>query len=356
MTSEKIDRLHRYFNQHLTNLPQEWNDLKECLQNVAIIAFWKKQKQQSDWFNENNVEIYALIKDRHQNKKEIQRRIRQLKNDWFMNKANQAEIFYNQNNLREFYSILREVYGSRSKSTHQIRSKNGMLLTTDKEINDRWIEHFSDLLNIETYADMEVLNEIDQMPVAKLLDEPFNEKEFDKVVENMKPGKSSEPDGILPETIKYGGNALKNYLLTFFNQFWITELLLKFILNLNKGYHKGCGTINRIFTVQQLMEKSREQHRNLYITFIDFTKAFDTANRQLLFSILEKIGCPLKLIKLIKLLYINVKARLIVDGELSKLFEYNSGVKQGCKLAPTLFGIYAAVLLLVASKDIKHSH
>ena len=32
----------------------------------------------------------------------------------------------------------------------------------------------------------------------------------------------------------------------------------------------------------------------------------------------------------------------------------NSGVKQGCKLAPTLFGIYAAVLLLVAFKDIKH--
>ena len=104
------------------------------------------------------------------------------------------------------------------------------------------------------------------------------------------------------------------------------------------------------------MEKSREQHRNLYITFIDFTKAFDTVNRQLLFSILEKIGCPPKLINLIKHLYTNVKARLIVDGELSKFFDYNSGVKQGCKLAPTLFGIYAAVLLLIAFKDIKHRH
>lgn len=34
----------------------------------------------------------------------------------------------------------------------------------------------------------------------------------------------------------------------------------------------------------------------------------------------------------------------------------NSGVKQGCKLAPTLFGIYAAVLLLIAFKDIKHNN
>ena len=70
------------------------------------------------------------------------------------------------------------MYGPRSKSTHQVRSKNGTLLTTDKEINDRWIiEHFSDLLNIETDADMEVLNEIKQMSIAESLDEPFDEFE-----------------------------------------------------------------------------------------------------------------------------------------------------------------------------------
>ena len=405
VTPEIIDRLQQYFDQYLTNLPQEWDDLKECLQNAATFVFGKKRKHQNDWFDENDVEIYALIKDRHQNKKEIQRHVRQIKNDWFVNKANQAEMFYNQNNLREFYSILREVYGPRTKSTHQIRSKNGTLLTTDKEISDRWIEHFSDLLNIETDVDMEVLNEIEQMPVDESLAEPFTEEEFDKAIKNMKPGKSPGPDGILPETIKYGGNALKNYLLTFFNLFWITELLPSDLVNPNpnitilfkkgdrsqcgnfrgisllsvvgkfladmilqrlttlarrvypesqQGYREGRGTIDGIFTVRQLMEKSREQHRNLYIAFIDFTKAFDTVNRQLLFSILEKIGCPPKLTNLIKLLYTNVKARLIVDGELSKLFKYNSGVKQGCKLAPTLFGIYAAVLLLVAFKDIKH--
>ena len=41
---------------------------------------------------------------------------------------------------------------------------------------------------------------------------------------------------------------------------------------------------------------------------------------------------------------------------LQALFEYNSGVKQGCKLAPTLYGIYASVLLWLAYKDIKHTH
>ena len=191
VTPEIIARLQQYFDNNLTNLPQEWADLKECLQNAATFAFGKKRKQQNDWFDEHDFEIYALIKDRHLNKKEIQRRVRQIKNNWFLNKANQAEIFYNQNNLREFYSTLREVYGPRSKSTHQIRSKNGTLLTTEKEISNRWIEHFSDLLNIESDADMEILNEIEQIPVDETLAEPFTEEEFDKAIKNVKPAKKS---------------------------------------------------------------------------------------------------------------------------------------------------------------------
>ena len=35
------------------------------------------------------------------------------------------------------------------------------------------------------------------------------------------------------------------------------------------------------------MEKAREQHRNLYIAFIDFTKAFDSVNRNALWVIMK---------------------------------------------------------------------
>ena len=97
------------------------------------------------------------------------------------------------------------------------------------------------------------------------------------------------------------------------------------------------------------MEKSREHQKDLHIAFIDFTKAFDCVNRELLFFILEKIGCPVKMTKIIKALYFNVKAKVIVDGELSEDFNYNGGVKQGCKLAPTLYGIYAAILLQLST-------
>ena len=38
------------------------------------------------------------------------------------------------------------------------------------------------------------------------------------------------------------------------------------------------NTIDMIFVAWQLMEKCREQHQNLYMAFVDLTKAFDTVS------------------------------------------------------------------------------
>ena len=105
------------------------------------------------------------------------------------------------------------------------------------------------------------------------------------------------------------------------------------------GYGDGRGTIDGIFILRQMMEKCRKQRQHLHIAFIDFTKACDCVNRELLFKILGKLGSPANFVQVIRTLYSEVHARLCIDGELSNPIEYNSGVKQGCKLAPTLFGM-----------------
>ena len=45
------------------------------------------------------------------------------------------------------------------------------------------------------------------------------------------------------------------------------------------GFRKDRGTIEIIFTARQLQEKCQEQNVDLYITFVDLTKAFDTVSR-----------------------------------------------------------------------------
>ena len=82
----------------------------------------------------------------------------------------------------------------------------------------------------------------------------------------------------------------------------------------------------------------------MYIAFIDFTKAFDLVNRDGLFQILSNIGFPPKLQSMIESFHTNMKRTVQFNGSSSRPFDIRSGVKQGCVLAPTLFGIIFALL------------
>ena len=45
------------------------------------------------------------------------------------------------------------------------------------------------------------------------------------------------------------------------------------------GFRKDRWTIDMIFTARQLQEKCQEQNVDLYMTFVELTKAFDTTSR-----------------------------------------------------------------------------
>ena len=81
------------------------------------------------------------------------------------------------------------------------------------------------------------------------------------------------------------------------------------------------------------------------IAFIDLTKAFDLVSRNGLFQILPKSGCPPELQSMIESFHTNMKETVQLNGSSSRPFDIRSGVKQGCVLAPTLFGIFFAPLL-----------
>ena len=56
-----------------------------------------------------------------------------------------------------------------------------------------------------------------------------------------------------------------------------------------------------IFPVHQVQEKCIEQNMDLVAVFTDLTKAFDTVNKEALWVILSKLGCPTKFVNLILL-------------------------------------------------------
>ncbi|KAL8584099.1 hypothetical protein ACOMHN_011714 [Nucella lapillus] len=103
-----------------------------------------------------------------------------------------------------------------------------------------------------------------------------------------------------------------------------------------------------IFSLRQLQEKCREQRRPLFIAFVDLTKAFDLVSRAGLFTPLQKIGCPPKLLRTISSLHEDMKGTVQYDGPSSDPPPIKSGAKQGCVPALTLFGILFSLLLRYA--------
>ena len=69
-------------------------------------------------------------------------------------------------------------------------------------IKDRWVEHFSDLLNQPTDADLTIVDGIDQLPLIELMSRPIEEQELHQALRNTRLGKSPGPDGILPEILE----------------------------------------------------------------------------------------------------------------------------------------------------------
>jgi hypothetical protein len=71
--------------------------------------------------------------------------------------------------------------------------------------------------------------------------------------------------------------------------------------------------------------------------FIDFKKAYDSVDREVLYNILLEFGIPKKLVRLIKMCLNETYSKVCVGKFLSDRFPIQNGLKQGVALLPLLF-------------------
>ena len=118
------------------------------------------------------------------------------------------------------------------------------------------------------------------------------------------------------------------------------------------GFRPGRNTVDMIFAVRQFQEKCIEQNKPLYTVFIDLTKPFDTVNREALWTVLEHIGCPPKLVLMIRLFHDSMTGQVLSNGNMTDAFRISNGVKQGCILAPVLFNVFFPCMLSHAVQNL----
>ena len=107
--------------------------------------------------------------------------------------------------------------------------------------------------------------------------------------------------------------------------------------------------------LRSMLPLFREQHLDLYLAFVDLTKAFDTVNRDLLLNILCKFGCPPNYIVILQHFHTGMCAQVVMAGSQSSSFPVEVGVKQSCVLAPIIFNLLLVAITLVSHCDLRSS-
>ena len=263
----------------------------------------------------------------------VQRKLRWVESNWYLRKAAQIQSYANINDTKSFYEALKCVYGPRRFSLHPVRSTYSVLIKNNELILKRWAEYLQNLLNKVHTTDPGFLNDLPTLPIISKLDDPPSFDEVEKAILSLKDNKAAGPDNIPAEVIKYGGCALHRRLHSVILVCWSAKCLphqwkdaniilvhkqkgdraecgdsrgisllsvagkvlakimlthlLEHVVDLvlpesQCGFQRGYSTIDMIFVAWQLQGKCREQHQNLYLAFVDLTKAFDAVNRDLL--------------------------------------------------------------------------
>jgi hypothetical protein len=70
---------------------------------------------------------------------------------------------------------------------------------------------------------------------------------------------------------------------------------------------------------------------------VDYEKAFDSLDKEMLWKLIRHYGVPQKFVKLIRNSYEGKTCRVVHGGQLTESFRVKTGVKQGCFLSPFLF-------------------
>ena len=117
------------------------------------------------------------------------------------------------------------------------------------------------------------------------------------------------------------------------------------IVDEQNGFRKKRSTLDHLTTLTSILKPEKSKKVNI-LCLIDFKKAFDTVNRDILWHKLQHIGIKDKLFSAIKGLYDKVICTVRINGFNTDWFTVKCGLKQDCPLSPILFSFFINDLAL----------
>ncbi|CAH8597886.1 unnamed protein product [Schistosoma guineensis] len=123
--------------------------------------------------------------------------------------------------MRQLYDITKKLSGNRRKQERPVKSKEGEVITNIEEQQDRWVEHFKELLSRPAPLNPPNIE-------AAHTDLPINVgpptiEEISMTIRQIKSGKAAGPDNIPAEALKADVAATARILHILFNKIWDEE-------------------------------------------------------------------------------------------------------------------------------------
>ena len=128
--------------------------------------------------------------------------------------------------------------------------------------------------------------------------------------------------------------------------------LSEILVDEQNGFRSGRSCIDHLFALVTILRNRKELGKDTFLAFIDFKKAFDLVDRNMLLYKLAVVGIRGQMYTAIASLYNNPQSRVVLNDHETDYFNCPMGVKQGDCLSPTLFALYINDLAL----EIKESN
>ena len=355
-------------------LPKKMNDKKKIWKTEKILV---KMSERRKFKNSKDIEKYDRLN------REIIHEYRAAKTQYLEDQCKIIEDLEKTHKSKELHDRINKVTNSKkqNRGSGNVKDKDGNILFDQDLIASRWVEYISDLYDDKNRPEMPTFNETPGNSILK--------EEVERVIRDMKHGKATGPDELSAEALKALDEINVKLVTELCNRIYdsgciptelkqssfvpipkkpkaqncseyrticlmshVTKLLFKIIQkrivrrieeeisHLQSGFRSGMGTRDGIFNFRVLCEKALEINQDVYICFIDYTKAFDKVKHHMMIECLTELGIPNKELQIITEMYWEQRAVIRTGKSITAEFEIKKGVRQGCVLSPMLFNLY----------------
>ena len=96
--------------------------------------------------------------------------------------------------------------------------------------------------------------------------------------------------------------------------------------NTQHGFRKFRGTREALYNTRRIVTSGESSQTKSLLLLLDWSKAFDTISHPGLFSALQRMSTPFKLISLIQKIYHNANFYVEIDGISSRKYIQKTGL------------------------------